>query len=86
MFNSVCSCIAIHESRELQKHRVVCTGAYVLATLIILATMFLKQHSVLDVMAAFLMAYVLYQFVYVKEEEERRGLQNVRCFRINDII
>ena len=66
VFNSVCSCIAIRESRELQKHRAVCNGAYILAALIILATMFLKQHSVLDAAAAFLMAYVLYQFVYVK--------------------
>lgn len=73
VFNSVCSCIAIRESRELQKHRAVCNGAYILAALIILATMFLKQHSVLDAAAAFLMAYVLYQFVYVKEG--RRALR-----------
>ena len=74
VFNSVCCCIAIHESRELQKHRAVCNGAYILATLIILATMFLKQHSVLDVMAGFLMAYVLYQFVYAREGRRAPGL------------
>lgn len=27
----------------------------------------LKQHSVLDVMAGFLMAYTLYQFIYAPE-------------------
>lgn len=75
VFNSVCSCIAIHESRELQKHRAVCNGAYILAALIVLATMFLKQHSILDVMAAFLMAYVLYQFVYVREGKRVPGLE-----------
>ena len=67
VFNSVCACIAIHESKALKKHRTVCQAAYLLAGLIILATMFPKQHSVLDVMAASFMAYALYQFVYAKE-------------------
>ena len=67
VFNSLAACIAISQSKRLKKHKVVCAGAYILAALIILATMFLKQHSVLDVMAAFLMAYTLYQFVYVPE-------------------
>ena len=35
--------------------------------LIILATMFLKQHSVIDVAAAIVMAYMLYQFFYAPE-------------------
>ena len=69
VFNSICACIAIHESKELKKHKTACQAAYLLAGLIILATMFLKQHSVLDVMAAFFMAYVLYQFVYAKERK-----------------
>ena len=38
-----------------------------LAGLIILATMFLKQHSVLDVLGAGVMACVLYQFVYASQ-------------------
>ena len=64
VFNSLGACIAIYHSEALRKHKVICAGAYILAGLIILATMFLKQHSVIDVMAAFLMAYTLYQFVY----------------------
>ena len=62
-------CIAVHESRALKKYRGVRWGAYVLAGLIILATMFLKQHSVLDVIGACLMACVLYQFVYAAERK-----------------
>ena len=73
VFNSLSACIAIYESAELRKHRAVSTGAYILAGLIILATMFLKQHSVLDVMAAFVMAYVLYQFVYAGERKKAPG-------------
>ena len=37
--------------------------------LIILATMFLKQHSVLDVFGAVIMAYVLYKVVYEPEKK-----------------
>ena len=34
------------------------------SVLIILSTMFIKQHSLLDVLAAFLMAGILYVFVF----------------------
>lgn len=69
VFNSLSACIAISESSVLKKHRGICIGAYVLAGLIILATMFLKQHSVLDVIGAGIMAYILYQFVYAPEKK-----------------
>lgn len=69
VFNSIGVCIAVHESKALKKHRGVTIGTYVLAGLIILATMFLKQHSVLDVIGACLMACVLYQFVYAAERK-----------------
>lgn len=68
VFNSLSVCIAISESSALKKHKGVCIGAYVLAALIILATMFLKQHSVIDALGAGLMAYVLYQFVYAPQK------------------
>ncbi len=70
VFNSLSVCIAVYDSRELKKHKAVSMGAYILAGLIILATMFLKQHSVLDVIAACVMAYVLYQFVYAAERKK----------------
>ncbi|WP_333678645.1 phosphatase PAP2 family protein [Muricomes intestini] len=64
VFNSISACIAICDSEALRKHKIISWSAYVLAGLIILATMFLKQHSVIDVMAGGLMAYALFQFVY----------------------
>ena len=67
VFNSLSVCAAIADSEALKKHRGVCIGAYVLAGLIILATMFLKQHSVLDVLGAGAMAGILYQFVYAPD-------------------
>ena len=69
VFNSLSVCVAVYESSALKKHKYVSCGAYVLAALIILATMFLKQHSVLDVIGAFVMAGVLYQFVYAAEKK-----------------
>lgn len=67
VFNSLAACIAIKNSKKLNEHKAICMGAYILTALIIMATMFLKQHSVLDVMAGFLMAYTLYQFIYAPE-------------------
>ena len=73
VFNSLSACAAIYHSEKLQEHKAVCISAYVLAALIVLATVFLKQHSVIDVVAAFAMAAVLHQLVY--EPSEHRVLK-----------
>lgn len=73
VFNSISVCVAVHESETLKKHKGISYGAYALAGQIILATMFLKQHSILDVIGAFVMAYVIYQFVYVTEKKRVPG-------------
>lgn len=70
VFNSLGVCIAISHSEPLKKHTIIVYGSYTLAALIILATMFLKQHSIIDVMGAFVMAYTLYQFVYAPEQRK----------------
>lgn len=67
VYNSLAACIAICHSRKLQEHKAVCYAAYFIAALIILSTMFLKQHSVVDVSTAFVMAYTLYFVFYVPE-------------------
>ena len=68
VFNSLGVCIAIWHSEALKKHRKIQYGAYLLAVLIILSTVFLKQHSVTDVIAAFALACVIYPFVISTEE------------------
>lgn len=73
VFNSLSACIAISESERLKKRRGICFAAYVLALLIILATVFLKQHSVIDVCGAAVMAYILYQFVYAPQKRRIPG-------------
>ncbi len=70
VFNSLGAAIAIAKSSALKKHRAVQWGAYILAALIILSTVFLKQHSVTDMIAAFAMASILYPLIYVAQEKK----------------
>ena len=60
VFNTLGCWIAIRRSEALRARRGVQLGVSVLSAAIILATLFLKQHSFVDVSAAFLLAVALY--------------------------
>lgn len=77
VYNTLGACIAISHSEAFKKHTLLTWGSYILSVLIILATMFLKQHSVIDVMSAFVMAYTVYQFVYVPEAKKQPKLSRM---------
>lgn len=64
VYNSIGTHIAIMRSEILRKHSLVRAGSRILMISICLATVFLKQHSVLDVVGAIIMAYVMYMVVY----------------------
>lgn len=64
VFNSVAAWIAIRSSFALRRYRAVQVGAFLLTVLIILATMFLKQHTIVDVIAAFILNAICYQLLY----------------------
>ena len=66
----VCRQVMMEHSNDLKKHRWIQISAYILAVLIILSTMFLKQHSVTDVIAAVTMACIIYPFVYVTADKK----------------
>ncbi|SHJ47364.1 phosphatase PAP2 family protein [Hespellia stercorisuis] len=74
VFNSIGVCVAIAHSDKLKEYRGVQIASYCLAGLIILATMFLKQHSVVDVMGAIVMSLIMYQVVYVTETRKERRI------------
>lgn len=74
VFNSLGVSIAIAHSEALKKHNIVRYTSYLLAASIVLSTMFLKQHSIIDVVFAFIMAYGLSQFVYVPETKKETVL------------
>lgn len=69
-FNSIGAAIAISRSRTLKKYKAVQYTAYALSFLIILSTVFLKQHSVTDVFAAVAMACIIYPLVYVTQDKK----------------
>ena len=75
VFNSVGAVIIIYKSHILKNIRWVKIGSIILSTLIILSTMFLKQHSVMDVLGGLALSAIMYIPVYAvdwaKIREER---------------
>ena len=67
VFNTLGVLIAISHSDRIRNHRFVLAFSYMLGILIILSTVFLKQHSVTDVIAALALAGIAYPFVYVSQ-------------------
>jgi len=64
VFNSLGAHIAIAKSDFFKNKRGLRIASFVLAFSIVLSTVFLKQHSVFDVITAFVMATLLYIIVY----------------------
>lgn len=70
VFNSMGAHFAVMHSREIaaSKWRApVRIGSGILATSIILSTMFIKQHSVFDVITGLLLGVIMYVLVYRRE-------------------
>lgn len=65
VFNTLGCLIALYTSRGLKNKPVIKILATILGIAIILATMFLKQHSIIDVIGAFVLAAVLYMIFYL---------------------
>ena len=70
VYNSIGIHIAVKQSGAFRKHKAVERGSLLLCVLICMATLFLKQHSVVDVLVAGFMACVVYGAVYVPESTE----------------
>ncbi len=64
VYNSLGAHFAIIHSKEFENKKGIRIGSFLLAASIILSTMFLKQHSVFDVLTAFAMAAIMYTIVY----------------------
>lgn len=64
VYNSLGVHFAIIRSKHFQSKKGIRIGSFILASSIILSTMFLKQHSVFDVLTGFVMAAVMYTVVY----------------------
>ncbi len=64
VYNSIGIYIAIRKSERLKENKLIQYFSFTLAVLIILSTMFLKQHSVMDVIAAGILAVPVYYLAY----------------------
>lgn len=64
VFNATASCIALYQNEKCRKNRPFTMAQIVLTVSIILSTMFLKQHSVADVMTALILNILCYQLFY----------------------
>lgn len=64
VYNSLGAHFAIIRSKCFEKKKGIRIGSLILASSIIMETMFIKQHSVFDVLTAFVMAAVMYTLVY----------------------
>lgn len=67
VYNSLGIHFAVMNSKELKNKKTLRFISLVLCVSIILATMFLKQHSVFDVATAFVLSFFMYQIIYVHE-------------------
>lgn len=64
VYNSIGAHLAITHSKALENKKMVKIASLILAISIIFSTMFIKQHSVFDVLTAFAMSIVMYVAVY----------------------
>lgn len=64
-YNSFAAILVIFKSEKLKNITFIKVGSVILSILIILSTMFLKQHSILDAIAGVLLAVIMYYAVYV---------------------
>lgn len=67
VYNSLAVAIAVVKSKHLRSHRWIQISSVILAILIILSTMFLKQHSVVDVIGGFVCIAIFYPLVYMRK-------------------
>ena len=66
VYNSVAVHFAIIYNEKLKKNKWICNGSAILMGSIVLSTVFLKQHSVFDVITAIPLLFIMQQLVYVR--------------------
>lgn len=83
VYNSIATHIAIINSKHLSKNKAINFLSLLLTISICLSTVFLKQHSVIDVIGATALAYMMYILVYVNlpsgisEDEKELAIRKI---------
>ena len=82
VFNSMAVYFAVKNSPYLKEKKVIRGAAFFMTTSIVLSTMFLKQHSVVDVLTALILSYVSYDIIYNERTEKiKEGLEELKFRR-----
>lgn len=81
VYNSLGVHLAISHSEKLKDKKWIQRGSFLLMCSIIASTMFLKQHSVFDVITGCFTAAVMYKFVYGSSWQENRKRVYERQYR-----
>lgn len=81
VFNSLACCIALLKNDRCKQHKWLSAGIVLLTALIIISTVLLKQHSMVDVAGAFVLFFVtcaiLYpRYIHTSEKERRMRRKN----------
>ena len=63
-YNSIMAHIAIAQNETLKKHKAVWVSSLILCVLIVMSTVFIKQHSIFDVYTAVGLAVFMYTIIY----------------------
>ena len=69
VFSSMGIYVAISKSPVSRKHKWLKPASFIMTASIILSTMFLKQHSVIDVIGGLLLGTIMYPFFYRRSED-----------------
>lgn len=68
VYNSLGAHFAVLNNEKLSGNKWLRRGSFLLCTLIVLSTMFIKQHSMFDVLTAFIMAAGMHAIVYYYDQ------------------
>lgn len=77
VFNSIVCCVAVLKNEACKKHVWIICGTVFMTVLIIASTVFIKQHSVIDLAGAFLLNVVVAVVVYKPKNSYLRKSKRV---------
>lgn len=64
VYNSIGAHLAVMQNEKLKQNKWITTGSFILMVSICMATVFLKQHSMFDVITGIILAFIMYEIVY----------------------
>jgi membrane-associated phospholipid phosphatase len=67
VYNSIGAMIAIRKSESLRNIKWLQISTFILTVLICMSTVFLKQHSVLDIFGGIILSIIMYAFIYLPD-------------------